>query len=88
MTITLELSPEIEERFLAEARARGLSIEDCLRAFLMEHTAGDWEREFRAWAESHDRATPPLSDEAVSRESIYGEVGIPSTQQSAIQSAL
>ena len=31
----------------------------------------EWMRQFRAWAESHDRTTPLLSDEAVSRESIY-----------------
>ena len=27
---------------------------------------------FRAWAESHTRGLPLLSDEAISRESIYG----------------
>ncbi len=31
-------------------------------------------RALREWAESH-RPTPPLSDEAISRESIYGERG-------------
>ncbi len=30
---------------------------------------------YRAWAESHSRNTPLLSDEAISRESIYGERG-------------
>ena len=30
---------------------------------------------FIAWAESHSRNTPLLSDEAISRESIYGERG-------------
>ncbi|MEB3277614.1 MAG: hypothetical protein VKK42_01665 [Lyngbya sp.] len=30
---------------------------------------------FREWAESHPRNSPRLSDEAVSRESIYGERG-------------
>lgn len=30
---------------------------------------------FRAWAESHRRDTPLLSDFAVSRESMYGERG-------------
>jgi Arc/MetJ-type ribon-helix-helix transcriptional regulator len=31
-------------------------------------------RALREWAESH-RPTPPLSDEAISRENIYGERG-------------
>jgi hypothetical protein len=31
----------------------------------------EWIRELRAWAESHDRNTPLLSDEAISRDSIY-----------------
>jgi hypothetical protein len=30
---------------------------------------------FSEWAESHPRNTPILSDEAISRESIYGERG-------------
>ncbi|MEM6612500.1 MAG: hypothetical protein AAF652_09640 [Cyanobacteria bacterium P01_C01_bin.72] len=28
---------------------------------------------FEEWAESHRHDTPPLSDEAISRESIYGD---------------
>jgi hypothetical protein len=31
----------------------------------------EWAREFRAWANSHNPNTPVLSDEAMSRESIY-----------------
>ncbi|WLT40528.1 hypothetical protein NON20_25130 (plasmid) [Synechocystis sp. B12] len=30
---------------------------------------------FEEWAESHQRGAPLLSDEAISRESIYGERG-------------
>jgi hypothetical protein len=30
---------------------------------------------FREWAKSHPHNTPLLSDEAISRESIYGERG-------------
>ena len=30
-----------------------------------------WARRFHEWAESHDRTTPLLSDEAISRDSIY-----------------
>ena len=31
----------------------------------------EWGRQFRAWAESHDPNLPVLSDEAMSRDSIY-----------------
>jgi hypothetical protein len=31
----------------------------------------EWGRELRAWAESHDPNLPVLSDEAMSRDSIY-----------------
>jgi hypothetical protein len=32
-----------------------------------------WSREFKAWVDSHPRGGPLLSDEAVERESIYGD---------------
>jgi proteasome lid subunit RPN8/RPN11 len=35
-----------------------------------------WSREFQAWVHSHPTTTPLLSDEAISRESIYGLRGI------------
>lgn len=37
--------------------------------------ADEWLQEFHAWVESHPTTTPLLSDEAVSRESIYGTRG-------------
>jgi hypothetical protein len=51
---------------LAERNARVPSI-----AHLQKTNPKEWMRQFREWAESHDRTTPLLSDEAVSRESIY-----------------
>jgi hypothetical protein len=39
-------------------------------------SADEWMRKFRAWAHSHPTDTPLLSDEAISRESIYGERGL------------
>ncbi|MGD0775051.1 MAG: hypothetical protein ABSC05_19725 [Candidatus Solibacter sp.] len=83
MTLTLELSPEREAALQAQARARGMSVEEWLLhladqlapptsiAHLQKANPKEWMRQFRAWAESHDRTTPLLSDEAVSRESIY-----------------
>jgi proteasome lid subunit RPN8/RPN11 len=38
--------------------------------------AEQWSREFHAWVHSHSTATPLLSDEAISRDSIYGTRGM------------
>jgi len=35
---------------------------------------GEWARQFRAWADSHDPNTPVLSDEAMSQDSIYPDL--------------
>jgi len=83
MTLTLELSPEREAALKAHAQARGMSVEEWLleltkptgpaaaRSLQDELTPEEWVRQFNAWVEGHDRTTPPLSDEAISRESIY-----------------
>ena len=83
MTLTIELSPEREAVLQAQARALGLSIEEWLLhlaeqqtpsasfAHLQKTDPEEWGRRFRAWAGSHDPNTPVLSDEAMSRESIY-----------------
>ncbi len=83
MTVTLELSPERESSLRAQAQARGLSVEQWLLelteqlapsasiAHLQRTDPEEWARQFHAWAESHDRTTPLLSDEDISRESIY-----------------
>ena len=84
MTVTLELKPEVEERIVAEAKARGLSVEDYIQQEL-ESKLGtpapqeplpyeEWLRMLDEWLHSHDYIkAPPLSDEAISRESIYRE---------------
>ena len=85
MTLTIELSPEREAALKTQAEARGLTIEQWLLqladqqvqpalesiAHLQKTNPKEWMRQFRAWAESHDRTTPPLSDEAISPDSIY-----------------
>jgi proteasome lid subunit RPN8/RPN11 len=35
-----------------------------------------WLQEFKAWVHSHPTTTPLLSDQAVSRDSIYGTRGL------------
>ena len=39
-------------------------------------SAEEWSRELHAWMHSHPGTTPVLSDEAISREQIYGMRGL------------
>ena len=80
MTITVELPPEIEERLLAQARVRGLSLDAYVREFLahsaqapLQHAALSADELNRLLDEAADLVPdgPPLSDHAMSRESIY-----------------
>ena len=83
MTLRLELPPEREAAIKAQAQARGLSVEEWLLELaelaapsfsvvhLQKTNPAEWARQFRAWADGHDPNTPILSDEAMSRESIY-----------------
>jgi hypothetical protein len=86
VTITLSLSPEKEAAFKAQAQARGLSLEQWTLEVADQHVPPvsiadlqktnpeEWARHFRAWCDSHDPNTPVLSDEAMSRESIYPDL--------------
>jgi hypothetical protein len=83
MTVTLNLPPEKEAVFTAQARARGLSLEQWMLevadqyvqpvsiVHLRKTDPQEWARRFDAWLDGHDPNTPVLSDEAMSRESIY-----------------
>jgi hypothetical protein len=82
MTVTLELKPEVEEQLEAQARQSGLSVKDYLEKRVEEmisaselHSAQTPQERVRLWNEwlsSHDYIeAPPLSDSALSRESIY-----------------
>lgn len=86
MTVTLELKPEIEERLRARAAERGLPVEKFLEAvieldvsrsgerpFHETATTEEWEKAFTDWVNADRPHHPPLSDEAISRESIYRE---------------
>jgi hypothetical protein len=57
--LTLLEGQESEDRSSAE------------RPFYKTATPEEWAKAFREWAASHDPTTPPLSDEAISRDSIY-----------------
>ena len=86
MTVTLNLPPNVEQAFLAEARARGLSLDELVRDVLLarqppspaaELSPEEWVREFKAWTRSHAGDNLPLlTDEAMSRDFIYGERGL------------
>ena len=83
MNVTLEIPEDRAAVYLKQAAARGLTVERWLLdladqqapvlsiAHLQRTNPKEWARQFHEWAESHDRDTPLLSDEAVSRESIY-----------------
>ena len=43
-------------------------------AHLQKTDPAEWARQFDAWLDSHDPNTPVLSDEAMSRESIYPDL--------------
>jgi hypothetical protein len=86
MTITLTLPPEKEAAFEAQAQARGLSVEQWMLeladqfvqpasiAHLQKTDPEEWARHFDAWVDSHRPDIPVLSDEAMSRESIYPDL--------------
>ena len=86
--MTIELKPEqahtIEQAIRAgvirsaeEVVEAGLEIlRDRLQVSSGSQDPEEWMRRFRAWAHSHPTTTPLLSDEAISRDSIYRERGL------------
>lgn len=83
MNVTIELSEEQAAALKVQAEAQGLTVKHWLEqmaaqlapstsiAHLQETNPKEWARQFHQWAEDHDRTTPLLSDQAISRESIY-----------------
>ena len=47
-----------------------------LKASVAPLSSEAWKRELHEWIHSHSAATPLLSDEDISRESIYSERGL------------
>ena len=84
MTVTVNLPPDVEQAYLAEAQAKGLSLDELVGNLLLSlqpsppaHALSpeEWVREFRAWVASHAGNTVVLPDAAMERESIYGDHG-------------
>ncbi len=83
MTLTIQLSDEKAAAFKAQAERMGLTLEEWLPILaeraspppsivhLQRTDPDEWFRQFRAWTDGHDPNTPVLSDEDMSRESIY-----------------
>ncbi len=86
MTVTLHLTPEMEAGLLAQAQARGMTIEEfalsvvegaVLPAIPKVLSPEERAAAIEAWSLSHP-PTPLLSDNAISRESIYEGRGLES----------
>jgi len=82
MTITIELPPEIEANLLQRAAAEGLSLQDYLRRLLEQQIPSSADaitpsERAELWRQSTVGLphTPPLSDEAIAREGMYGARG-------------
>ena len=85
MTVTIELPPDVEAGLLAQAQAEGLNVSDYVQKLVRERVSvpayelppEEWVRQFDAWTRAHaGRYLPVLSDEAMSRESIYADRGL------------
>ena len=83
MTVTIQIPDDIAPLYQKHAEACGLTVELWLLelaeqnapvrsiAHLQTTNPKEWARQFRAWADAHNPNTPVLSDEAMSRYSIY-----------------
>ncbi|NES20140.1 MAG: hypothetical protein F6K41_14715 [Symploca sp. SIO3E6] len=85
MTITLQLKPEVEAHLIAQAAAKGVSVETYLESVIEDGlinpeqtscyqtlTEQEWNSELMDLINSPAFfGTPPLADTAVDRESIY-----------------
>lgn len=80
MTITLELPPDLEARFMAEAKASGVQVSEVVKAYLYHAIPGrnqklltvdEIDEAFDEAAGFIPEGVPALSEEAMSRESIY-----------------
>jgi hypothetical protein len=82
MSVTIDLHPDIEASLAAQAAARGVPLADHLRHLLEEQAGASKaarktpEERAKLWRDvSGLPDMKPLSDEAISRESIYAERG-------------
>ena len=85
MLTMLEVAPELASKIQARARERGVSVDVYLRE-LIDEKGTESERSnglssqervalLRQWASGHSSNTPLLSNDAISRDNIYGQHG-------------
>jgi hypothetical protein len=82
ITVPVPLTSDEETALLAQAKAQGVSVDSLLRQAVLriisaapqvkqdQFSEEQWEKEFEEWLDSLP-SLPALSDEAISRESIY-----------------
>ncbi len=81
MTVTIELPPEVEAGIIARAKALGIPLPAYVRQLLLEQFPGATtlspSERAALWRSEATRYphTPPLENEAVSRETMYGDRG-------------
>ena len=84
MSVTIDLPPDLEANLAAQAAARGVPLAEHLRHLLAEQAGAATAKGTRKTPEERAKLwrdvsglpeTKPLSDEAISRESIYAERG-------------
>ncbi len=85
MNVSIEISEEKAALYQSQAKARGLTIESWFLeiadqnaaassiAHLQSSNPQEWTRQFRLWAGGHSPKVPVLSEEAMSRDSIYND---------------
>ncbi|AUT02832.1 hypothetical protein CLI64_21860 [Nostoc sp. CENA543] len=78
MTIQVNLKPEMEAHLIAQATMQGISVDRYLELLIERHLATSQESEWKLILDQLGRSPSlakalPLSDEAISRESIYQE---------------
>ena len=78
MTLQLNLKPELEAYLKTQATLQGVSVDRYLELLIERHLTTQAEPEWKALLDQLGRSpslakAPPLSDEAISRESIYRE---------------
>jgi len=81
MTVTIEVPPDIEADLVAQAQAQGLGLPEYVEHLLRDQVAVSAgsslmpAQRATGWLESVKGLshTPPLSDEAISRENLYGD---------------
>jgi hypothetical protein len=78
----LQITPELKNEIINAAMTQGLTVEEYLRTVISQNqemvkkalTPQEKVSAFREWAENFpSKNSVPLSDEAISRESIYAE---------------